>query len=649
MDPSPLAHAPRRRAAVVLIVTVSPQTVWYPETGHCMMQLKSTPLHRSVFVVALTALALLISVLLRPVLEPDFFPLFLVAVLFSSWFYGLAGGMLATALSAVTLLYFLPAPAFSLSMTLATGVRMLFFVAVALLISWVTASWRGSRGLLAATLASIGDAVIATDRGGSITFMNSVAEALTGWRQTEAKGKPLPTVLHMVQEDTREQIVNLVPKVLHEGAAVSLADRARMVSKDATEIAIEHSAAPIRDDDGKVRGVILVFRDVTGRRQLEEQLSHSQKMEAVGRLAGGVAGDFNNLLTVVTGYSELLRSELAPANPLHRFAEEILYAAERAAALTRQLLAFSRGQAAQPKLLDLNSVLAGMEPLLRRLLGENNDLILLTDPHLGRVNLDPAQIEQVIMNLATNAREAMPNGGKLVIETSNVDLEDASGKKVGVAPGPYVMLAMSDTGVGMSDDVRSRLFEPFFTTKEQGKGSGLGLSTVYGIIRQSGGQITVYSQVGCGTIFEIYLPRVKEAAPAPEKPAAIPPKGSETVLLVDDEDGVRKLVCAILQSNGYSVIEASNGHSALAAYEKNAHKIDLVLTDVVMPQMDGFEFVDRLTEKNPDVKVLIMSGFRDNPIGDSDVQPVRPFLHKPFTPDALLSKVREILDTRAVG
>jgi len=291
-----------------------------------------------------------------------------------------------------------------------------------------------------------------------------------------------------------------------------------------------------------------------------------------------------------------------------------------------------------------------MEPMLRRLLGENNDLILLPDPNLGRVNADPAQIEQVIMNLATNAREAMPNGGKLVIETSNVDLEDAaSSKKVGVPPGAYVMLAMNDTGVGMNDEVRNRLFEPFFTTKEQGKGSGLGLSTVYGIIRQCGGQITVYSQVGCGTIFEVYLPRVKEGAAVPAKTVAIPPKGSETVLLVDDEDGVRKLVSAILQSNGYSVIDASNGHSALAAYEKNAHKIDLVLTDVVMPQMDGFELVNRLLEKNPDVKVLFMSGFRDNPIGDSEGQPNRPFLHKPFTPDALLAKVREILDTRPVG
>jgi two-component system, cell cycle sensor histidine kinase and response regulator CckA len=350
---------------------------------------------------------------------------------------------------------------------------------------------------------------------------------------------------------------------------------------------------------------------------------------------------------VITGYSELLRGEFSASSPLHRFAEEILYAAERAASLTRQLLAFSRGQAAQPKLLDLNALLANMEPLLRRLLGENNELIVLPDPNLGHINADPAQVEQVVMNLATNSRDAMPNGGKLVIETVNVDLEDAAaGKKVGVPPGSYVMIAVSDTGIGMDTDIRSRLFEPFFTTKEQGKGSGLGLSTVYGIIRQSGGQITVYSQVGCGTIFEIYLPRVTEGTPQPEPATLAPPKGSETVLLVDDEEGVRKLVCAILTSNGYSVIEAGNGQSALAAYEKNGHKVDMVLTDVVMPQMDGFELVKRLAEKNPGVKILFMSGYRDNPVGGADDKPTRPFLHKPFTPDVLLAKVREILDTR---
>lgn len=610
------------------------------------MQLKRTPLHRSVFVLGLTALALVISLLIRPLIEPNLFSLFLAAVLLSAWYYGFAGGLLCLALSAAAILYFFLPPFFSLTVGHFNAVgRLISFLAIGALLAWITSAWRGSKGLLAATLSSIGDAVVATDKEGRITFMNPVAEALAGWSQAEAKGKPLATVLRIVHENTRQPVESPVGEALREGAPVGLATDSVLLSKDGTEIPIEDSAAPIRDDSGAVRGTILVFRDVSGRRQLEEQLSQSQRMDAVGRLAGGIAGDFNNLLTVITGYSELLRTELPTSNPMRRFAEEIMYAAERAAGLTRQLLAFSRGQAAQPKLLDLNGVITNMEQMLRRLLGQSVELILLPAPGLGRVNADPAQMEQVIMNLATNARDAMPNGGKLVIETADVDLQDAnSARKIGVQPGVYVMLALSDTGLGMDSATRSRLFEPFFTTKEQGKGSGLGLSTVYGIVKQHGGQITVYSQVGCGTIFEIYLPRAKEAAGLSTRKPAVP-KGSETILLVDDEEGVRKLVNAILQANGYTVIEAGNGPSALAAYEKNAHKIDLVLTDIVMPQMNGFELGERLADQSPDVKILYMSGYRDSPIG-TEGQPNRAFLHKPFTPDTLLNKIREMLDVR---
>jgi CheY-like chemotaxis protein len=284
--------------------------------------------------------------------------------------------------------------------------------------------------------------------------------------------------------------------------------------------------------------------------------------------------------------------------------------------------------------------------MLRRMLGQNIELILLTTPGLGRVKADPAQIEQVIVNLAANARDAMPHGGKLVIETANADLEDGiSGKNIGVKPGSYVMLAVSDTGVGMDPETRSRLFEPFFTTKAPGKGSGLGLATVYGAIKQSEGQVTVYSQPNCGTIFEIYLPRVQEAASEPAR--KILARGSETILLVDDEEGVRKLVYAVLKSNGYDVLEASNGSAALSAYEKNSHKIDMVLTDVVMPQMNGFEMVKHLVEKTPGLKILYMSGYRDNAVGGSSGEEApRAFLHKPFTPDSLLAKVREVLDAR---
>ena len=274
----------------------------------------------------------------------------------------------------------------------------------------------------------------------------------------------------------------------------------------------------MRDDSGDVRGAILVFRDISKRRQLEEQATHAQKMDAVGRLAGGVAGDFNNMLTVITGYAEMLRAEISAGTARAPFVDEIIYAGERAAALTRHLLAFSRGSAAQPRVLDLNLLLSGMEPMLRRLLGQNIELILLTTPALGRVKADPSQIEQVIVNLATNARDAMPNGGKLVIETANVDVEGQAAERIGVKPGPCVMLAFSDTGIGMDAETRSRLFEPFFTTKAPGKGSGLGLSTVYGVIKQSDGQVTVYSQPNCGTIFEIYLPRVNGARRRARRP-----------------------------------------------------------------------------------------------------------------------------------
>jgi signal transduction histidine kinase len=475
-----------------------------------------------------------------------------------------------------------------------------------------------------------------------------VAEALLGWRQRDALGKPLADVLRVIEEGSREPAGSPVREAMREGVTAHNAGQVLLVTKDKTEIAIEQSAAPLRDERGRLQGAILVFRDVTGRRHLEDQLSHARKMDAVGRLAGGVAGDFNNILTVITGYAELLRSQVPNSNPLRRFADEILYAGERAAGLTRQLLAFSRGQMAQPRMVDVNGVIGSMEPVLRRLLGETVDLLILPGPSVGRARIDPNQLQQAIMNLATNAREAMPNGGKLVIETANVELEEAVAKKAGIRPGSYVMLAISDTGIGMDADTRSRLFEPFFTTKEQGKGSGLGLSLVYGTVKQADGHITVYSQVDCGTIFEIYLPRVKEPVSAPVERRAAAPKGSETILLVDDEEGVRKLVYAVLKNGGYTVIEAANGNSALSAYEKNSHKIDLVLTDVVMPQMNGFELGERLAEKNAGLPVLYMSGYRDSPIGNPPGQAARAFLNKPFTPDTLLSKVREVLDARVV-
>jgi PAS domain S-box-containing protein len=610
-----------------------------------MNPLKGSLLHGSVFALALTALALLLTLLMRPFLEPTIFPLFLVAVWVSALYYGRTGGFTTTGAAAIAILYFFLRPGLSApAPSWTTLFRIAAFAVLGSLITWVTASWRNSSQLLTATLSSIGDAVLATDREGCVTFLNPVAETLTGWTRAQARGKSSSEILRLIDERTRAPLDNPLDRAIQERVMVPMHDHTALVSRSGVEVPVELSASPVRDDSGEVRGAILVFRDIGKRRQLEEQATHTQKMDAVGRLAGGVAGDFNNVLTVITGYAELLRSEIPSANPQRRFVDEIVYAGERAAALTRHLLAFSRGATAQPKVLDLNALASGLEPMLRRMLGQNIELILLTTPGLGRVKADPAQIEQVIVNLAANARDAMPHGGKLVIETANADLEDGiSGKNIGVKPGSYVMLAVSDTGVGMDPETRSRLFEPFFTTKAPGKGSGLGLATVYGAIKQSEGQVTVYSQPNCGTIFEIYLPRVQEAASEPAR--KILARGSETILLVDDEEGVRKLVYAVLKSNGYDVLEASNGSAALSAYEKNSHKIDMVLTDVVMPQMNGFEMVKHLVEKTPGLKILYMSGYRDSAVGGSSGEETpRAFLHKPFTPDSLLAKVREVLD-----
>ncbi len=604
-------------------------------------------MYSGVFALAVSAAAVLASLLLRLVLEPNISFLFLLAVWFSAWFHGRTGGLTATAASAIGILFFFlrPDPAASApSVTILANI--LIFVVIASLLTWVTASLRENRQVLSATLSSIGDGVVATDRDGCITFLNPVAETLTGWPRAEARGRPVSEVLTLVDETRHEPIPDPIARALRERVLVTMPNPAALVSRSGVQVPVEHSASPVRDDSGEVRGAILVFRNLEKRRQLEEQVRHSQKMDAVGRLAGGVAGDFNNVLTVITGYAELLRTEAAPNSANRRFADEIIWAAERAAALTRHLLAFSRGTAAEPKVLDLNLMVGGMEPMLRRLLGQNIELILLTTPGIGRVRVDPAQLEQVVVNLATNARDAMPEGGKLVIETANVDLEDPASKNIGVKPGSYVMLAVSDTGVGMTSETRSRLFEPLFTTKAPGKGSGLGLATVYGAIKQAEGQVTVYSQPGCGTIFEIYLPRAVDVVEEPVKKRSA--KGSETILLVDDEEGVRKLVQAVLKSNGYDVLEAANGGAAMAVYEKNGHKIDMVLTDVVMPQMSGFELGRQLSERAPELKILYMSGYRDNAIGAPGA-PARAFLHKPFTPDVLLSKVREVLDAEAAA
>lgn len=383
-------------------------------------------------------------------------------------------------------------------------------------------------------------------------------------------------------------------------------------------------------------------------KQTQEQLTQSQKMEAVGRLAGGIAHDFNNLLTVITGRAELLLSRLRPEDRLRRDVELIQKTAQRAAGLVRQILAFSRKQVLQPEVLDLGVLVGNMGAILRRLIGEDIELVTQAAPDLGRVKADPGQLEQVILNLAVNARDAMPDGGRLTIEMVNVSLEQTyADRHVAVEPGSYVMLAVSDTGCGMDAETQSRIFEPFFTTKELGKGTGLGLSTVYGIVKQSGGNIWVYSEPGRGTAFKIYLPRVDETATSPESGAAPAAtlRGSATILLVEDEAELREIAREVLEASGYTVLEGRHGGEAILVSERHAGRIDLLVTDVVMPQMGGRALVERLAPLRPEMKVLYMSGYADQAIVHHGVlEPGTALLQKPFTPDDLLRKVRDILN-----
>jgi PAS domain S-box-containing protein len=405
---------------------------------------------------------------------------------------------------------------------------------------------------------------------------------------------------------------------------------------------------PIRDETGRLTLFAGIAQDVTARRRLEDQFRQAQKMEAVGRLAGGVAHDFNNLLTIINGYSEMALEHLHSSDPLRNSLEQIKRAGGRAASLTRQLLAFSRQQVMAPRVLDLNSLVADVEKMLRRFIGEDIELTLVRGPALGQMTADPGQVEQILMNLAVNARDAMPEGGKLVIETANAELDDAYVRTHPlVVPGRYVMLAMSDTGIGMDPATQAHIFEPFFTTKEMGKGTGLGLATVYGIVKQSGGYIWVYSELGRGTTFKIYLPRVDEAAESVQISEAPRPSeaGSETILLVEDEEAVRALAASILQAQGYNVLESTSPEDALQIGEQHQEPIHLILTDVVLPRMSGRKIAEHLALLRPTMKVLYMSGYTDDAVVRNGVlETGTAFLQKPFTPAGLARKVREVLD-----
>jgi PAS domain S-box-containing protein len=488
------------------------------------------------------------------------------------------------------------------------------------------------------------DAILILDLAGTILEANRESERLFGSPRARIVGRNYDD---FVVPEERADAANRRAGLGANGT-IRVPDR-HMERAGGAVVTVDVSGSLVRLGDES--RVLVILRDVSERQRLEAQLLQAQKMESVGRLAGGVAHDFNNLLGVITGYGDLLLNEIGPGHPSHRRVVEIRKAADRAATLTRQLLAFSRKQVLQLRVLDLNAVVAGIEPMLRRLIGEHIDLVTALDTDLGRVKADAGQIEQVIANLAVNARDAMPKGGKLLIETADVQLDAVyAATRPDARPGPHVMLAVSDTGHGMDAETLGHMFEPFFTTKGPGQGTGLGLATVYGIVRQLGGQVMVYSEVGRGTSFKIYLPRLEDAADQPQVAAAAGPLpgGSETVLLVEDEPALRLLVEEILTRGGYRVLQRERPEDALALAASHGGAIDLVLTDVIMPNMSGRQMADALRAARPTIRVLFMSGYTDDAISHHGIlEPGTHFLEKPFTADGLLRKVRAVLEAEA--
>jgi two-component system, cell cycle sensor histidine kinase and response regulator CckA len=508
------------------------------------------------------------------------------------------------------------------------------------------AAVRASEERFRALVENSSDALLLMDAEGRVTYLTPSSERHLGWKRDQMIGR---SIFDFVHPDDRD--------LVGQRMADALEDPLRPVTQ---EIRFQHADGDWRIMEGigvnrlgdpSVKAIVVNARDVTDRRKLEDQLRQSQKMEAVGQLAGGVAHDFNNLLTAILGYCSLMLDEVPQEDPLRQDLMEIQAAGERAAALTRQLLAFSRRQMLQPQVVDINTLIRQLEKLLRRLISEDVELVTALGGDLQPVRVDPASIEQILVNLAVNARDAMPVGGRLTIETSNVEIDEAyTLTHVSMTPGPYVMLAVGDTGRGMDAATRARVFEPFFTTKEQGRGSGLGLATVYGIVKQSGGFIWVYSELGHGTVFKVYLPHAKTRT-VPRASDVRPQEtaqGWETVLLVEDEDAVRALAREVLRRYGYIVLEARHGVDALRVAERHPDTIHLMVTDVVMPHMSGREVAERLSTVRPTMKVLFMSGYTDHALMHRELAPGSKFLQKPFTPEVFARKVRHVLDSTIV-
>ena len=490
--------------------------------------------------------------------------------------------------------------------------------------------------------------IVGADPQSNVTMWNAAAERVFGWAEDEVKGKPNPTISPEDAEASAELHRRLLAGETLTGVEV------RRQRRDGSWVDISLSGTPLWDENGRVRGIIGFLADITRNRELEQQLRQMQKIEAIGRLAGGVAHDFNNILMAISSYAELLCRKLPEAEAGRRYVDEIMKATDRGSSLTQGLLAFSRKQVLSPKVIDLNALVGEQINMLERLLGENIELRFAPNKALGRTKVDPSQVEQVVMNLVINARDAMPNGGEILIETTNAELDQVVTEPgAPVAAGRYVMLAVSDTGCGMDEETKSHIFEPFFTTKEQGKGTGLGLATVFGIVKQSGGQIFLHSEPGVGTTFKVYFPRVVEAVQSGQEATRESfVGGRETILLVEDEASVREPAAEYLAENGYAVLKASKGSEALEIAENHAGPIHLLLTDVVMPQMSGKELSERFARLHPEARIVFMSGYSNNLLSNQQaLDDKQVLLQKPFRLATLGQRIREALgdDAKRAG
>ena len=492
------------------------------------------------------------------------------------------------------------------------------------------------------------DMIAVITANGHRLYNSPAYQRILGYSSEELKKT---SSFEQIHPDDLQRVQEAASQARISGVARSM--KYRMHHKDGTWRVLESTARTVRNEKGEVEKLVIVNRDVSERSKLEEQFRQAQKMEAVGRLSGGVAHDFNNLLAVIIGYAEFLQEQLDPENTLHGGVDEILKAGKRAASLTRQLLAFSRQQVLDPKVLDLNSVVSDMGELLRRSIGEDIELTTRLTPELARLKADQGQLEQVLMNLVVNARDAMPQGGKLVIQTQNIVMDQAFVRRYPypVQPGPYVCLTVTDGGIGMDAETKARAFEPFFTTKEEGKGTGLGLSTVYGVVKQSGGYIDIDSAPGAGATFRIYLPGVDETIKSEKltDSKANSFSGNETILLAEDEESLRRLTRNTLEFCGYKVLEAKDGVEALEVSDRHAGPIDLLLTDIMMPEMGGRALAQELLRRRPNVRLVYMSGYTGEAVGTrGSVDAGSFFLPKPFMRETLKSKIREALDRRVL-